>query len=437
MRKIISVFLITFLTTAIFSLEYGLSIDESISAANADLSNSIKTTLWTNVGNESTKFEFRGFYSHSTVTQPEFPYYFDVDILKFSSQFNKSAPELPDLKYTLGRWPIADQTGYIIAHKLDGLYLNFKYPIINFYTNFFYSGLLWKSGSGISPSLLDGVYAGEEDVNLGSPRFIGITGLSLPPLFNQHLSLEFVYQVDLRDDEYLIEEYQDHGVEEIKGGGMLDTFYVSAQFSGAIPISSYFNYELSYIFNSGSSMSSIKEGLDYYEYSEISAHLVEVKLEKFIPSLYNSIISYRFIYSSGDSDYNVYMEGNYKGQAKNFLPITRSGFGAVFSPSLGNIIVHDLSFSLIPIGSLQTVVKALVFTRTTSGPISEDGIDPESDNLFLGTEFDVTANYRPFSDLGVSLTAGFYIPFAGVYNETYLEDNSFQTTIRLNISFSI
>ena len=111
-------------------------------------------------------------------------------------------------------------------------------------------------------------------------------------------------------------------------------------------------------------MSSAFVGKDYYSYSDIFGQLVEFKLDKYLTQLSSTIISYRFLYSSGDEDYQGYQEGNSIGQATNFVPLTRSGFGTSFSPSPGNIIVNELSYSLKPIDTLQTIVKASVFNRT-------------------------------------------------------------------------
>eukprot|EP01156_Anaeramoeba_ignava_P010639 Anaeramoba_ignava/a480330_69.p2 GENE.a480330_69~~a480330_69.p2 ORF type:complete len:440 (-),score=-1.70 a480330_69:2527-3846(-) len=438
MRKFL--FLILFIPSIIFSLDYGLSIDETLSAGSTDISNIIKASLWTNLGGETAKIELRGTISHSTTSQPVFPYFMDIDILKFSTTIKSRDKNLPSIKLALGRYTLADQTGYVLAHKLDTLSLNFKYPALSLYTSFSYSGLIWKNNSGISPSILDAYYSVLDDVYLGSPRFIGITGISLPPIFRQKLSLEFLYQIDLREDSYLIEEYTKFasGEEEaIEGGGMLDTYYASAKLAGPIPLLPNLNYRISYVFNSGRSMSSILENLDYYEYSEISAHLAELRVDKYIPSFYNSVASYRFLFTTGDDDFNGYYEGNYSGDAENFVPVTRSSFGVAFSPSPGNLIVNDISFSLKPLKTLQTIVKGLIFTRTTTGPISEDGIDPLSNNLYLGSEFDIIANYRPLSDLGVSLSAGIYFPYSGTYSAAYLLNNTILPAIKLNVSFSM
>jgi len=419
------------ITTTLFSVDYGLSIDESITV-NSGLSNSIKATAWSNIGLGDTKFEFKGSISHSTASQPDFPYFMDVDLLKFSTLFPKSTPKMPDTRISLGRWTMSDQTGYVVAHKLDGLFMNLKYNTLSLYNYLAYSGLLWKSGSGISPSDLDSFYAGLDSQTLGSPRFITITGLTLPPIFKQRLGLEVIYQVDLRDEEYVISEYQalpSEGDQALEGGGLLNTFYASMKLSGDIPVIEDLNYKVNYIFNSGSKLGQIQEGDTYYQNSTIFAHLVDLRLEKFLPSIYNSIVSYRFVYSSGDGDSS--------GNDTTFLPITRSGFGAVFSPSLGNIIVNDISYSLKPLDKLQTIVKVLAFTRSTTGSISEDGLDPNSSSLYLGSELDVTANYRPFSDLGLSLTAGLYFPSSATYSAAYLEESPILGSIKLNVSFSM
>jgi hypothetical protein len=50
------------------------------------------------------------------------------------------------------------------------------------------------------------------------------------------------------------------------------------------------------------------------------------------------------------------------------------------------------------------------FLRSTTGAISEGSVNATSDQLYLGSEADLRINYRPFSDLGLSLTGGFFFP---------------------------
>jgi hypothetical protein len=61
------------------------------------------------------------------------------------------------------------------------------------------------------------------------------------------------------------------------------------------------------------------------------------------------------------------------------------------------------------------MAKAQSFLRPTTGGISTLGLDPASSDLYLGTEFDGIANFRPFSDLGLAFSLGFFLPNGGAF----------------------
>lgn len=435
---LIIILLISF--TSLYSIDYGLSLDEGFSYSSSDPSLSSKVSVWTNLKIGKTgKFEFRSNIHHKTGNETDFPYFLDVDTLKLSWNFKKRYDDDPKTSITLGRYQVSDQTGRILSHKLDGLAVNFSFPFLSINNGIYYSGLLWKSSSGIMPSKLDIYHTNVEGspLDTGSPRIIGMHKITLKKIYNLSFSSEILYQVDMRTDD-VIEEYISHNKEGlVDSGGLLDTYYFSIKSSGAIPQIDNFNYSLSYAYNGGRSLSSVDNN-EFYSYSQISAHLVNFKLNKFIPEFYNGFASYGFVYSSGDSDFIGYNDDNRKGLAEVFVPLSRSGFAVAFSPSIGNIMVNELSGSIKPMKQVQTTLKASLFNRTTTGPISESGVDPNSTDLFLGTGLDFIVNYRPLSDLGVTLITGLFIPSSGVFNEEYLEENgNVQGSISLNVSFSM
>ena len=104
------------------------------------------------------------------------------------------------------------------------------------------------------------------------------------------------------------------------------------------------------------------------------------------------------------------MEGNTAGASTIFVPISQETLGLAFQPQLGNLIIIDASYSLKPVTQLQLMAKVQSLLRPTAGAISALGIDPASDALYLGTEIDAIANFRPFSDLGLAFSLGFFLP---------------------------
>jgi len=241
---------------------------------------------------------------------------------------------------------------------------------------------------------------------------------------NQDLKAEIWAQMDMRDDS------------DLTTGGKLDTQYFGLTISGPI-LSSLFYDSFAYL-GTGQSHSGIAD--DYSVLSFLGSAGLRYYMEDFLFSR----MSFRFLYSSGDSDYTTsFTEGNTSGDSSNFVPISGKSTGLVFSPSLGNIFLTQLSYSLKPFSSMgNSVLKNIQleltdvnFFRSTTGLISESGIDPASDSLYLGTEIDGTVNFRPFSDLGVSLSTGVFIPNNGS-DGAFLDTQEIEFLSRLGLSFS-
>ncbi|HUX21512.1 MAG TPA: hypothetical protein VMW69_09750 [Spirochaetia bacterium] len=127
--------------------------------------------------------------------------------------------------------------------------------------------------------------------------------------------------------------------------------------------------------------------------------------------------------ASGDADYSSLLEGNTAGNAMAFQTITNGTVATVFSPTIENVIFGELSYSIKPfsgsksriVKDIQTELKVLPFLRPTLGPVGATGVNPSSTDNYLGTEVDGAINYRPFSDLGVSLQAGLFLPNATAF----------------------
>jgi len=149
-----------------------------------------------------------------------------------------------------------------------------------------------------------------------------------------------------------------------------------------------------------------------YQYKPISAFAFGGQLNYYMPKSSSSVVSFRFMGATGDADASSAIEGNTSGEATQFSPVTPVTFGTVFSPGLTNILFFELSGSLIPFEAIpiQTGAKVMTFIRPTTGPVLAQGINPDSDQLYLGSEIDIFAVYRIMSDLGLSFNGGFFIP---------------------------
>ncbi len=449
-RPVIKVSVLTVIllsaTLSLYSLDFGVYLDNSTSltlsaAANQPATSFLqadKASLWfqSELG-EYFDFRIQGSYSYSS---DNMPYLFDIDRLTLTGRFpitkeeRRGAPGvvLPAIfSFSMGRFPFKDFSGYVLNHNLDGLKLSFGYPDFNTDIRFGYSGLLLKPTSSIYLSKEDVLDTERSNVILASPRIIGMFTVNIPSLFRQSISLSVLFQEDLRNlfSSTLVKE-GDQSFNP-QDGGLVDTQYIGLGSTGSIVPSLYYGTfaylgtgrMLSYLADSGSAT-----GYSY-QYTGILSYMAGLRLRYFLSNFLDSYALVETLIASGDATDNSIYEGNTDAVSEAFNPISNTGVAVVFSPVLKNMVSFKGEFSLKPLSvtgiyylkDFQTQLRGYVFLRPTAGPISESGLSPSSNSLYLGSEGDIIINWRPFSDLGISLNYGIFIPNngqGGAFTET-------------------
>jgi hypothetical protein len=158
------------------------------------------------------------------------------------------------------------------------------------------------------------------------------------------------------------------------------------------------------------------------------------RLRYFREQWLSSSAELRLLLATGDEDYSsLFIEGNQEGLATTFTTISQTELGLLFSPRLGNLLMAEASWSLKPAAWLQTVLKTALFLRPTLGPISDARVDLASSSRYLGTEIELIARLRLFSDLGLAYTAGVFLP-GGAIQSVYREPD-FGGRIELSFSY--
>ncbi|MCK5672302.1 MAG: hypothetical protein KAH95_02940 [Spirochaetales bacterium] len=406
--KIISISIIIFTLTfgVLFAVDFGGSIDgTSIISYSEDLSDYRESnlSLWlsSDFGNDI-KFFSKGSYTYSTVS----PYLFEIDFLNINKE-NESI-----FSYTVGRLWTSDFSGYIFNHTMDGVKAEFNYPTASISISAGYTGFLFKESSSVLISKADKSDLLNSEKIFAAPRIISGIDLLLPELFLfQDLNISFWMQYDMHSEADLLDEGPQ--LPSTAQGGKLHTQYTGIGLKGTLAPSLYYDSQL--YLGTGQTLSYIDST---YTYENILSFLGTFGIRYYSQDRYFSKTGFTFIYSSGDSDYSNFTEGNTESTGANFIPISRATFGQVFSPLLGNIFLAQLNYSRKPFGSsdntklknIQTELTANGFFRSSTGNISEPGIDPSSDSLYLGTEIDIKINFRLFSDLGMSFSGGVFFP---------------------------
>jgi len=420
-KSILFFTIIVFITGSLFALDFGGNLEDSTIFYNSDSSSFYHAdtlSLW--LSNEvwkDTNLFVKGSYTFTTNK----PWFIDLDYLKVE---NKSSSII---NYSFGRFYTSDFSGYIFSHKIDGGTITYNLPSYIISAKTGYTGLLFNNTSNIEMTLADQteITYGNFPQSFAPPRLAGGLQVFFPELFSgQDLKAEIWAQLDLRNKS------------DLTAGSKLDTQYLGISLSGPLLPSLYYD-SFAYL-ESGQSHSGI--GSDYTVLSFLGSAGLKYYMEDFLYSR----ISFKFLYSSGDSDYLAsFTEGNTSGNSTNFIPISNKSLALVFSPQLGNIFFTSLNYSIKPFSGMeyktlknvQLELTDINFFRSGTGQISESGINSLSTSLYLGTEIDGTVNYRPFSDLGVSLSSGVFIP----NNST---DGAFDTSksveflARLGVSFS-
>jgi hypothetical protein len=348
----------------------------------------------------------RGSYTYTIDT----PVLVDLDAAWFKGEWDKATgPTL--LELTVGRFKTSDFSHLVLDHTIDGLETVFTYPSAVFRATAGYTGLVQKPRSDIVISKADARDIDRTGAVFAPPRLVGLFDVSLLNVAgSQTVKLAMLFQEDLRPEDGLKQEGDT--AQDITRGGRLSTQYLGAFIGG--PLGGGLYYDLYGYGNTGQMLSWMDSSLQY-QYKPIAAFLAGGGL-RFFGGPMSSVFGLRGILASGDEDARSVTEGNEDGLALGFVPISQTDRALVFSPQLTNLVVGEASYSLKPfdglgiraLTDLQAVLTALVFARPTTGAASQ--ADPASDSLYLGTEVDLVVNYRPFSDLGIALKGGVFLP---------------------------
>jgi hypothetical protein len=231
------------------------------------------------------------------------------------------------------------------------------------------------------------------------------------------------------------------------GGGRVDTQYTTVAFEGAI-INRLF-YSVFGTFQSGRTLSYVEDDDSTtgftYRYRPIFAGAGGTGLRYYMPQTLSSQTGFNVTFGTGDEDHLSVVEGNTSGPSNLFVPISGSTHGHLLQAGLGNNVALHAYYSMKPLENaasrlvrdLQVGLDAFTFIRLVEGPVPADGVRPAGEGNYLGSEIDASINYRPFSDLGISLVGGILLPNGaddGPITETQ-RDPSFAMKLEASLSF--
>jgi hypothetical protein len=423
---------LAFSVAGVFAQDIGANVSATVNANKSpDFSYGAngKADVWATfpIGLGSFTVQGNAQVQYNKATPTASPVSMDVDIFRLTFGSSNPQPDLAGTSFSLGRYRFAETTGYSFASTADGMTFSFLYPKTRLDFSAAYTGFLRLASSGVIMSIADETRAGVGTAMFGSPRFVSILEYSVPDLLGQSFTLSGTTQHDLNSLDKQVSLVKLGMKDFVSGvGGSVDTQYgtikIAGPLFGNLYHSTFFTYgygrELSYLADETS------DTQNSYQYASKKSILAGEQLSLYMPSFLSSALTIRALYASGDKDNGQTTEGNTVGDATAFTPVTSTGLGVAFSPKLSNLIFSEVGFSVKPFTSMEflTQAKAMVFLRSTEGPISLPGLKPGSTQKYLGSELDISANYRLFSDLGVSLNVGAFLPGvdpAGAFDTSY------------------
>ena len=359
--------------------------------------------------------------------------YVNADLLNLHLSYQLQNSALRLIQFTVGRLMLSDFTTMVIAHEVDGVFLDLEFPALSVNVSAGYTGLVTKGASTIELSKSDLNDYANSSVNFASPRLIELVQAALLSLPGQRITVSAILQQDLRGTaldladgsaESLVSEGSTTLASTL--GGRVDTQYFGVGMSGSII--GKLSYDLFSYLETGQELN--YQGGSYqnlFFFGLLSGGGVSVRFPNFL----SSTIAMRVYYASGDPNASTVTEGATQSFSV-FTPISRPILDNVFSPQLSNLVVLEASYTLKPLSNLQTIVQADSFFRPTPGAISEPGIPFGNTDSYLGTETDLSFNFIPGSDLGFSLWGGVFLPGSAVGSGAGVQ---FKTGLDVSLNF--
>ena len=300
----------------------------------------------------SFNFELDGTFN----TAPILPFnttllFLNVDLLNLHGSYPFPDSALRLMQFTVGRLLLADFTTLVVAHEVDGVFLDFEFPAVSVNAAAGYTGLVTKGASTIELSKSDLNDYANSGVSFASPRLVELVQASLLSIPGQKISASVILQQDMRGtflDVAHGSSLLSEGSTTISSsqGGRVNTQYFGVGMSGSIlgklsyDVFTYLQTGQELAFQGGSYQNLFFAGI-------LSGGGVRLVL----PNALSSIIAGRVYFASGDPNAGSVTEGATQSFSL-FTPISRPVLDTVFSPQLSNLVVLEASYSLKPLSNL-------------------------------------------------------------------------------------
>lgn len=397
--KYLFALLITFLiTSSLYSLEYdwgGTFQNKTDTSSQSD-----SLGLWT-------EFNISPLINFEASLGYKFLYDFDDESVNHIPEF--AALNLfgksNDISYKAGRFTLSDQNKNLFGTIIDGFEVDYNNRLIDISSGLGFTGLVFNKNSAVLMTSKD-FTASSDDALLASPRLAEYAEISYFVLPGDGaVTAALLAQQDLRSESSID-----------SGEGLLHSYYLNLGLKGRLKTSLFYNF---YVTGELGSYNMTADD----RILTVAAAAGGLKVDVPITMPLKPLLSVDLFYSSGDD----WGRGDYEGSSIDSSVSTLnqySGFtyqtrGFVYNVGLGNLVYGDVSFTISPFSFMSVRAGSLTMFRAVDGPVSELPVSESdsSSSLFLGEEVTLALNFRPFSDLGLQLKGGAFIPNDAVVSD--------------------
>jgi hypothetical protein len=388
-----------------FEGDFGVTLDTSsvVSSGVVDTSaeSQYRAAVWgelfqtTNKGG-SLDLTAQGSYRYTA----ERPYIFDLDLFRFTGLFSAALGDGTAVELKAGRFNFSDATKLILNQTMDGAQISLLFSGFQVRLAGAYSGFLLNPSSNVRISADDQLEANDNSVFFGPKRLVAQALLG-----SDGFALQALAQFDMRGN---------------TGSETIDTQYLGIVGTPRLTPNFYLDYNLtasygqSTVGSKATNLISLLGGFGFRFYAE---------------ELAGSRAHAEVTYATGFTPI-VLLLNNFS--LEDFRPISQPTIGLAFSPRLANILYLDVGYSFRPfvknpstvLSNIEPQVGARIYFRDpvpflitgTPADILVHDLNPSSTALYLGTEIEAGVLARIFSDLGVSVRGGVFLPSAGGSN---------------------
>ncbi len=264
--------------------------------------------------------------------------------------------------------------------------------------------------------------------------FTGLN-ISVSEIYNQNISFDFLANIDLIPEEFVITYPNELASVQNTFGGRYNSFYISLNVNGKIIDKLY--YDIQGVYQTGVNTTYFDDGISIKSYDAlINSFALYHTVSYLFSHITKPTLSFGFYYAHGDEDvdYNKNAVINTAGDDNSFRSPSGIHLGYVIQPFFSNLFAFSLSHTIKPFASLGNdflnelgiELTGILFFRPV---ITGETFIPEKayyihgqpgyladEKYFIGGEIDININWRLFSDLLVRVNSGFFIPNYMIYN---------------------